>query len=208
MQIQLRRTFGNIGLTLLLGALGGFFPTKATATSVVPPEFDALVGQADYIVRAVVKSVSAEWRVTDSQRSIITKVELEVREVIAGTPPQPLILELLGGKIGEEELVVHGVPRFSVGQEDILFIRGNGVQFCPVVALMHGRYPLRRDQTTGREFVARSNGEPLYSEQDVARPLRERPARAQPLSAQALSAADFTVKIRASYQNTHRVRAN
>lgn len=33
---------------------------EARATSVVPPTFDGLVAQADYIVRAVVKSVNAQ----------------------------------------------------------------------------------------------------------------------------------------------------
>ena len=204
---QSRTTLRRIAAALLFGLFLALAPLRIFATTVVPPEFDSLVSQADYIVRAVVKSVTAEWRLEGPQRHIITKVELEVREVIAGMPPQRLVLELLGGKIGDEELVVHGVPRFYVGQEDILFIHGNGTQFCPLVALTHGRYPIQRELATGRALVARSNGRPLYSEKDVALPMAEI-AHPPPAGAQALSAAEFSSKIRVSFQNSHRPRAN
>src|ERR1019366_6473746 len=104
--------------------LAGVLP--AWCTSVVPPDFSQLVNESDYIVRAVVKSVTSEWRENQGGRHIFTFVELDVREVIAGTPPQPLILEMLGGKVGNEELAVAGAPKFKVGDEDILFIQGNG----------------------------------------------------------------------------------
>ncbi len=76
------------------------------------PDFDALVVQADYIVRAVVKSMNAEWRIDGQNRSIVTKVELTVSEVIKGTPPAPLVLEILGGRIGRDEMRVDGAPKF------------------------------------------------------------------------------------------------
>jgi hypothetical protein len=179
----------------------------APATTVRPPEFDNLVGQADYIVRAVVKSVTSELRTSGPHRHIITKVELEVREVISGTPPQPLVLEMLGGRVGEEEMVVDGAPKFKVGDEDILFVHGNGRLFTPLVALMHGRYPIKRDAGTGREYVTHNDGSPLTSEQEVSQPMAERlsapatqsmaPTTARS-SAPALSPEDFVSRIKAA----------
>jgi hypothetical protein len=145
--------------------------SAARATTVVPPSFEQLVGQADYIVRATVKSVTAEWRSEGANRHIITKVELNIEEVISGTPPQPLVLEMLGGKMGNQEMRVEGAPKFNVGDEDILFVRGNGKQYTPLVALMHGRYPILHDAATGRAYVAREGRTPLYSEQEVSQPL-------------------------------------
>lgn len=196
-------------MTVLLRWLAGaaFFGvlvTVAQATTVIPPDFQQLVSQSDYIVRAVVKTVTSEIRTDGQNRHIITKVELEVREVISGTPPQPLVLEMLGGTVGGEEMVVEGAPKFKVGDEDILFVHGNGQQFNPLVALMHGRYPIKRDAATGREYVARSNGAPLYDEKDVVLPMSDPAPARQALKANAppLSVADFMSRIRTAAKNT------
>jgi hypothetical protein len=170
----------------------------ATATMVIPPAFDKLVGQADYVVRTVVKSVTAEFRGEGQNRHIVTKVEMDVREVICGTPPEPLVLEMLGGEVGGQAMVVAGAPRFKVGDEDILFVHGNGRQISPLVALMHGRYPIKRDDA-GNEYVARGNGAPLYDHQEVALPMGEAsPVKAVQLSAKPLAPAEFASRIKAA----------
>jgi hypothetical protein len=115
-----RSTLGIAVLGLLLAF------TRAHATTVIQPTFEKLVGSSDYIVRAVVKSVDSEWRENPEQpgrRYIASKVTLDVREVIKGTPPNPLVLDLVGGRIGDQELVVDGAPKFQAGQENILFSR-------------------------------------------------------------------------------------
>ncbi len=182
-------------LGLAVGLL--LLPLRSFATSVNAPEFNQLVSSADYIVRAMVKSVTAEWREDKGRKYIATKVELEIREIIRGIPPQPLVLELVGGRIGEEELVVEGAPKFHVGDEDILFVQGNGRQIFPLVGIMHGRYPIFIDKKTGREFVVRSNGMPLYSEQDVSLPMTILSAvKMQNPKAEPMTAAAFCRKVR------------
>ena len=189
------RRFALLGLAVALLAL----PLRTLATSVVAPDFNTLVDQADYVVRAVVKSVNSEWREHDGQKFIASKIELEVKEVIKGTPPAPLVLDVVGGKIGDEELVIEGAPKFLVGDEDILFVQGNGRQVYPLVAMMHGRYPIFRDAKTGEKFVLRSNGMPLYSEQDVSLPMtRLSAAKIQNSGAKPMTADSFIQKIRAA----------
>ncbi len=169
---------------------------SAKATTVVPPSFDDLVNQADYIVRAVVKSVSCEWRDDGANRHIMTKVELEVTEVIAGNPPTPLVLEMLGGQIGDLKMVVQGAPEFKVGDEDILFVHGNGKQFNPLVALGHGRYKVGHDAQTGHSYLMRSNGEILRDEQQVSAPLEANNAfKAEKTSPAPLSLEAFVSRI-------------
>lgn len=184
----------------------------AHATTVVPPTFTKLVGQADYIVRAVVKSVNSEMRGTGAGRHITTLVELDVREVVAGTPPAHVVLEMLGGKVGEEEMRVDGAPKFTVGDEDILFIHGNGRQFNPLVALMYGRYPILQEAGTGREYVARANGAPLHSEEEVDKPMvapAKNQANPEAAPAPALSPAAFISRIKsAATQNSQTNAAN
>ena len=184
----------------------------ARATTVVPPDFNQLVNEADYIVRATVKSVTSEWRQNGAQRHIFTHVELEVREVITGTPPQPLVLEMLGGKVGNEEMAIAGAPKFAVGQEDILFVQGNGRNIYPLFAIMHGRYPILKD-AAGQEYVARSNHLPLHDAAEVALPMTGgAAAKLQGIagaSAPALTPAQFVQQIKAAVNPSYvRARQN
>lgn len=172
----------------------------AQATTVIAPSFDRLVEGSDYIVRATVKAISSDWRDNPAKpgsRYIGTRVKLDVSEVIKGSPPSPLVLELVGGKVGDEELTVNGAPRFVVGQETVVFVKGNGRQIIPLVGMMHGKYDVRKNKKTGREEMVRSDGQLLFHENEVV--LSTASARASQLSqttAQPLSPAEFATRIR------------
>ena len=172
-------------------------PLRSGATTVIPPDFDTLVKQADYVVRVVVKSKTAEWRSDVHGRHIITKVTVDVQEIIKGLPPSPLVLEMLGGRIGTQEMVVDGAPSFIVGEEEILFVHGNGRQFNPLVSLMYGMYPVSADTASGQRIVHRSNGSPLYDVKDVSAPMTAANALGQG-AARPLTSAEFASKIRLS----------
>ena len=197
-----RSRFLSVCFTLLWGAV------NLPATTVIPPEFPQLVNESDYIVRAVVKSVACEWREVQGHRHIFTLVELDVREVIAGQPPRPLILQLLGGKVGKDELTVSGVPQFQVGDEDVLFIRGNGQNICPLFAIMHGRYPIMKDKGTGREYITRSNRVPLHDTAEVALPIAGAAATALQLrmdnTTDALTPAQFVQRVKIAVNPAYR----
>jgi hypothetical protein len=188
---------------LLCLALGLALSVPAgRATTVEPPEFSQMVNGSDCIVRAVVKSVSSVKKVRARGVKIFTEVELEIVEVIAGNPPAKLTLEMLGGQIGQEELVVSGAPRFQVGDEDILFVSGNGRNLSPLYGMMHGRYPILKDAATGRAYVARSNHVPLHDAAEVSLPMTggataELQRRALS-TAGALTPEDFIRQIRAN----------
>jgi len=195
-----RPAFWPYWICLAIFALGGV--TAMRATTVVPPEFSTLVNDSDYIVRAVTRSVSAEKRTGPGGVTIVTHVELEVIEVVAGAPPPKIVLELLGGRVGNEEMTVGGMPRFHVGDEDILFVSGNGRTICPLYGMMHGRYSVQKDPATARRYVARSDGEPLRTSAQIASPIGEKgtaePARRAAAVAAALDPAEFIRQIRAA----------
>jgi hypothetical protein len=179
-----------IGLALLL-------TLRLAATSVEPPALDSLLQQSGYVIRAVVKSATPQWQETDGQRYISTRVEFELREVIKGTPPAPLVLEFLGGRIGDEELTVTGMPALRVGDEHILFVHGGQQRLFPLVAMMHGLYPVLRESRTGEDLVLRSNGRPLYSADEVALPMeRASSVPQQNPSARPLTAKAFIQQLR------------
>jgi len=134
-----------------------------------------LVAEAEAIVRGRVMDISFRRASTPDGTPVIkTRITFAVERTLKGAERREITLELLGGTIGDESLVVTGMPRFELGSTDYLFVERNGVQFCPLVAVRHGRYRLLRDGT-GREFVARDNAVPLTDVSQVVLPLATLP---------------------------------
>lgn len=185
-------------------------------TSVIPPSFPELVGEADAIYRGRVSAIQAR-RVPhpDGEGSVIkTFVTLAVERVLKGPERKDVTLEFLGGTIGDETITVTGMPKFNLGAKEIVFVQKNGAQFCPLVGLMHGRYRVLRDEATAREHVARDNGAPLTNIADVELPITTLPAplraaSAASASALALTPEAFEASIAAELQRpTPRARTN
>jgi len=185
------------GLVLVLG-----FGAICPATTVIPPEFDSLVEQSPQVVRATITAMSAEWRANPdnpAQRVIKTRITLEVRDTIKGNAPRVMMIEALGGRVGDAEMRIEGAPELKVGQESIFFLNGIERAYTPLTGLMHGYYPVRRDKSTGVDRVLRSNGKPLYHEQDVSLPLAASSVLlARNPHAPGMTVAEFTSKIRGS----------
>jgi hypothetical protein len=170
------------------------FASLTRATTVVPPTFPELVGKADAIYRGHVTNVEARWvdRADGGGKIIKTFVTVAVERVLKGADQPEVTLEFLGGTVGNESLTVSGMPKFKVGQREIVFVQKNGVQFCPLVAMMHGRYRVNRDDATGSEFIARDNGTPLTDVSDVELPLEQVPAQIRAATARTAAARGLT----------------
>jgi hypothetical protein len=176
-------------LFLLLFALAPL----ARATSVVPPSFAELVHEADAIYRGRVTAVAPRRvELPDGGSVIKTFVTVTVERTLKGPAKSDVVLEFLGGTLGEESLVVSGMPKFNPGDREIVFVQKNGVQFCPLVALMHGRYRVLRDEAAARDYIARDNRVPLTDVADVELPMHQVPAALRAASAAAASARALT----------------
>jgi hypothetical protein len=169
----------------------------AQATTIVPPEFDALANDSDYIVHAVTKAVSAEKETTSRGHRIVTHVELKVIEVVAGRPPKTITLQMLGGRVGDERMIVEGMPEFRAGDEDVLFVRGNGRSFCPLYGMSHGRFRVQTDAATGRKHVERFEPAAMRGGQPQT-PGSSARARQNALGGTAVDLPDFIRQIRAA----------
>jgi hypothetical protein len=184
---------------LLLAGLAGASPARAT--SVIPPSFPELVAEAEAIYRGRVSRVEAR-RVEHSDGGSVIKtfVTFAVERVLKGPGQTEVTLEFLGGTVGDETLTVTGMPVFAMGDREIVFVQKNGMQLCPLVALMHGRYRVKRDESGAREYVARDNGMPLTNVAEVELPMvalpgQVRTARAAITPADALSSAEFETSV-------------
>lgn len=182
----------QIRLSSLLVALGLLLPALR-ATSVVPPTFPELVAGADAIYRGHVTAVEAR-RVErpDGGTVIKTFVTVGVDRALKGPDRAAVTLEFLGGTVGDESLVVSGMPKFAVGDREFVFVQKNGIQFCPLVAMMHGRYRVLRDANAGRDFVARDNGKPLTDTAEVGLPIASLPAPVAAAAAPSAAAGALT----------------
>ncbi|MEO6003567.1 MAG: hypothetical protein ABIZ04_05485 [Opitutus sp.] len=205
-------TRGAVTVSRLLACLLGlWFSPQGFATSVIPPAFPELVNESDFIVRAKVESVVPEERtLPDGRQVVFSNVQLVVTETIAGKPPTPLVLRVLGGRIGDLDISISGTPKFAVGDESIFFVQGNGRQIYPLVRMMHGLYRVQKESGNGREYIERSDGVPLRNISDVARPVRElalSAAERKALAAQAMGPRDFMTQIRAAATKSS-LRAN
>ena len=175
--------------------------TGANATSVVPPTFEELAERADLVFVGKVVGSQAEWRVAGTNQAIFTRVEFHTEEILKGTAAASVKLRFLGGTVREVTLEVVGVPRFKAGDRVLLFVEGNGVQFCPLVGVYHGKFGVQKDDKSGRDVVFMHDGKPLRDVAEIGAgegaqfgPKRARlsiPAEREPMSLD-----DFKARIR------------
>jgi len=194
---------------LLSVGLGGFFLTTAGGTTVLPPTFEEMTDRAEMIFVGTVVSSRAEWRFVGSStnRVIFTLVEFDTQEVLKGSTNKTVTLQFLGGTVGDATMEVAGVPQFKPGDRVILFVERNGVQFCPLVGVFHGKFGIRKSDRHGRDIVVMHDGKPL---QDVAQIAvgdgvefgPQRAGASIPADREPMSPDDFKVKILARIESS------
>ena len=135
--------------------------TRANATTVVPPTFEEMADRADLVFVGKVVGSQAEWRVAGTNQAIFTLVEFHTEEILKGNAAESVKLRFLGGTVRDVTLEVVGVPRFKAGDRVLLFVEGNGVQFCPLVGVYHGKFEVRKDDKSSRAVVFMHDGKPL-----------------------------------------------
>lgn len=188
----------NPGLALLIGFATAVVVPTTQALTVIPPTFEQLVSTAEVVVDGEVTGVRAELSSYEGRPLVYTFVTIRVLDALKGTPGETIDMRMLGGTVGDVTLQVSGVPKFRVGERNLFFIEGNGVNFCPLVAVPHGYYPVEERASDGATVVLRSNGEPLA---DVAEVVEELHAHARAHGAKrdvagAMTLSDFKSRIR------------
>jgi hypothetical protein len=142
-------------------------PAAPSATTVRPLTFDELVAEAQAIIRCQVVDVRSEWRRRGEEAYIVTLVTVSVERTLKGRPSPQLLLEFLGGTIGDRTLTIAEMPQFKVDDRNILLLNDTILQASPLVGFFLGRFPIRVDAFTGRQFVTTSDGRPLTDPTDV-----------------------------------------
>lgn len=133
-----------------------------SATTVIPPSFDELVGEAEVIFQGTVINVQPQWIGEGAQRHIVSYVTFKVQDALKGNPGNQITLRMFGGTVGGQTMQASDAPTFKVGDRDVLFVEHNGSQFIPLVGIMHGRYRVQKDEN-GRDVILTNKGVPLSS---------------------------------------------
>jgi len=93
--------------------------TFLKATTVQRLGLEDLTRKAHYIVAGKVRNSKTFW--SANGKLILTSYAIDVADNIKGQLPRTLELTTIGGKIGDLELYVAGMPSFARGEEIVVF---------------------------------------------------------------------------------------
>ena len=104
------------------------------------------------IVQGRVTGMQSAWNPGHTQ--IRTTITINVSDVFKGTMPPngALVIEQLGGQVGDMAMDVSDQPSFTVGENVILFLGASGIA-TPVVGLQQGKLTVVPDPSTGVPMV-------------------------------------------------------
>ncbi|HLW36441.1 MAG TPA: hypothetical protein VKS98_12355 [Chthoniobacterales bacterium] len=137
----------------------GIALTRVSGTTVIPPTFEQLVQQAEFIFQGTVTNTQSVWVGEGAQRHIETYVTFQVEENVKGQAGSSYTIQMLGGTVGDETFEITDTPKFKAGDRDILFVEHNNDQFVPLVGISYGRFHVQRDEQTGRDVLLTNEGE-------------------------------------------------
>lgn len=123
------------------------------ATTVVERSFSDLVHRAETITVGTVSDIREQW--DDIQQAPLTAVTFSDLTILKGQAHTgSLTLLFLGGPTPQGTyLSIPGMPRFTVGEKNVVFSAANGRDFCPLVGLWQGRLRVVQDLQRGIETV-------------------------------------------------------
>ncbi len=128
-------------------------PQRLLATTVLSQSFPDLVHKAEVIAVGTVTGINNHWDA--ARRAPFTVVTFSNLNVLKGTTEgDTLSLYFLGGITPKGHTIsVHGVPRFSIGEKNVVFCAGNQRGFCPLVGVWQGRLRVAFDTQRQVETV-------------------------------------------------------
>ncbi len=155
----------------------------ASATTLVRMSLEQLSQASTAIVRGRVASQESRWN--DAHTQIVTLTTIAVGQRFKGQVSDTVVVEQLGGTVGNIRSRVAGVVRFHQGEDYVLFLEPAGVNPARhlVVGMMQGAYRIYRDATTNEERVIRPVSASAEHDQvdatEQAAPAAEPPAGAE-----------------------------
>jgi hypothetical protein len=126
---------------------------QALATSVLPVSLQRMATAAELIFHGRV--ISNEVKLDDASGRVATFTTFEIIELVKGESGPIHTIKQIGGQLPGSNMrqVIHGVPRFTVGEEYVVFLpKASSLGFSSPIGLAQGKFSVRRQ-----------NGEPVIS---------------------------------------------
>ena len=157
MTSYMRTALAAFGFSLLLA--WQFTMGVASAASFAPKGFDELVREAEQIFIGTAGAAISRY---NERRLIVSDVRFDDVQMLKGNAaPRSITLTLLGGKIGDLEMAIHGAPEFQRGVRYLVFSAGNGSVMFPMVGGPQGIFQIRDDAGGEASRVHDFNGQPV-----------------------------------------------
>jgi hypothetical protein len=113
----------------------------ARATTLERMSVEAMTKAAGVVAEARCTGSASEWQGGE----IWTITRFAVIEAWKGNPGRQVTVRLPGGRVGHITSLVPGVPRFSAGEEVVLFLESPRAGAYAVTAWSEGTFRIRRD---------------------------------------------------------------
>ena len=113
----------------------------AFATTVRKMELPELVSASDSIVQGRVESVESRWE----NNQAFTYTSVNVDDPLKGGRRRAVLIRQIGGKIGNLNVTVSGMPQFKRGDQVIVFLKNRVDGTFDVVGLNQGKYEIVND---------------------------------------------------------------
>lgn len=115
----------------------------SSATSAVLLSRSQLVERSSHVLRAKVQDAESRW--TDDGTMIVTRTTLRVAGYAKGKGPSQLVLEQIGGTVGDKTMVLSGDARLAKGDDVVLFVkRGDSDGTVVLTAMAQAAYKVKQ----------------------------------------------------------------
>lgn len=105
-----------------------------------------MASEANLVFQGTVVNIDYRQSQAEGEQEALphTFVTFEVDEVLYGKAPRGrFTLRLFGGSSDDGTIIMMGgAPHFDLGDEDIIFVAGNGTSECPLIGCDNGRFRL------------------------------------------------------------------
>ena len=148
----------KINLSILLVLISLLTGAPARSTTLIRLSVAQMTQAAQLVIRARCVENSVRWEGGEIWTFTTFAVEETWKGPLNTFPNQYLTIRLLGGTVGHFTSNISGVPRFSPGEEVVLFLEPAVPQGCfSVVSWLQGTFRLHEDLRTGRQIAVQDS---------------------------------------------------
>jgi hypothetical protein len=118
---------------------------QALATSVLPVSLQRMAATAELVFHG--RAISNEVKLDQVSGRVATFTTFEVIEPVKGDAGPFHTIKQIGGQLPGSSMrqVIHGVPRFSIGEEYVVFLpKASSLGFASPIGLAQGKFKVSR----------------------------------------------------------------